>query len=146
MNYALGYALNVEELFSAFPKKKLKMTSKQCEATVHNRNKLDVASKIFIRHVQQVIKDIIENSATFKLPTGAKQSEIYVKKFQEDDFVQCRQNGKFSDVNFILSNFTGHQLAFLYQYGGVFKEKLIYLDSKNKQRLTDLTNKGKAYY
>ena len=102
MNYALGHSLNAEELFGAFPKKKLKMSSKQCEAIVGSRCKELAVKKIFIRHVQQVIKDIIENNVTFRLPTGKKKSEIYVKKFQDDLFKECRQNGKFSDVNFIL--------------------------------------------
>ena len=43
MNYATGYAMNIDELFFSFPTKKMKMTSKACEEFIGNRHKEVIA-------------------------------------------------------------------------------------------------------
>jgi len=53
-----------------------------------------------------VIKDIIENRTTFKLPY--KGAWIEMVPIKGDDFVRARQNGAFEDVDFLTSNFTGY--------------------------------------
>ena len=146
MNYATGYALNVNELMEDFPAKKTKMTSKECEAMVGSRNKDRVASKVFKACIALVLNDIIENSDTFQLPTASKKSEIYMKRVEEEDFVKARQNGKFQDINFLNSMFSGYQMTFKYQTAGVIKEKPIYLNRKLKDKITEHDNNGKVYY
>ena len=146
MNYATGYALNTNQIFNNFDTSKLKLTAKECEKLIGNRHKEVVAKQIFKACVGLVLNDIIENSSTFQLPTKARKSEIYMKRYSDDDFIKCRQNGKFQDVQYILSNFSGHQMAFQYQQAGVMREKPVYLDSKNKERITKYTNEGKSYY
>lgn len=146
MNYATGYALNVNELMEDFPAKKTKMTSKECEAMIGSRNKDRVASKVFKACIALVLDDIIENSDTFQLPTRSKKSEIYMKREEGDQFINARQNGKYQDVNFLNSLYSGYQMTFRYQNAGVIKEKPIYLDRKRRDRITELTNEGKSYY
>lgn len=145
MRYATGHALNTNELMLNFPTKKLKITAKECEDLIGNRHKEQIAKQVFKACVGMVIDDVINDNVTFKLPTRARQSEICMKRYDRDEFIKCRQNGKFSDVDFLQSNFTGHQLCFNYQQAGVMRQKLIYLDSNNKQKITDNTNKGKKY-
>ena len=89
MNYATGYALNVNELMEDFPAKKAKMTSKECEAMIGSRNKDRVASKVFRACIALVLDDIIENSDTFQLPTSSKKCEIYMKRIEDEDFVKA---------------------------------------------------------
>ena len=69
-----------------------------------------------------------------------------MKRFEREEFTKCRQNGKFSDVNFLNSNFSGYQMAFNFQSAGVMREKLIYLDPAHKDKITKYTNEGKSYY
>ncbi len=146
MNYATGYALNTNELFLNFPNKKLKMTAKECEEMIGNRHKEFIAKQVFKACVAMVLDDIIENNATFKLPTRVKRAEIGMKRFEREEFTKCRQNGKFSNVNFLNSNFSGYQMAFNFQSAGVMREKLIYLDPVHKDKITKYTNEGKSYY
>ena len=94
MNYATGYALNTNELFLNFPNKKLKMTAKECEEMIGNRHKEFIAKQVFRACVAMVLDDIIENNATFKLPTRVKKAEIGMKRFERDEFTKCRQNGR----------------------------------------------------
>lgn len=146
MNYATGYALNTNELFTNFPTEKLKMTTKECEKLIGNRHKEYLAKQVFKACVGLVLDDIIENSVTFQLPTRSKKAEMYMKRYSDDQFIECRQNGKFNDVQFLNSDFSGHQIEYKYQIAGVMKNKPIYLDSKHKNKITEYTNQGKSYY
>lgn len=146
MNYATGHALNAEELFLNFPTKKLKMTAKECEEIIGNRHKEKIAEDVFKACVSMVIEDIINNNVTFELPTRAKKTTLKMKRYDRDEFIECRQNGKFQNVSFLDSNFTAYQMAFQFQNAGVFREKLIYLDSRHRDEITKNTNNGKSYY
>lgn len=139
MRYALGHSLTIRNLLFPFPKNKLKMNCK-------NGNKSELIESIFRSCIKLIIDDIIDNNETFKLPTKARRSCIRIKRIDGDDFIRCRQNGKFQDINFLKSNFTGYQMIFEYQVGKVLKEKYIYLDSVNKDKITENTNNGKSYY
>ena len=142
----MGHALNAEELLFNFPTKKLKMTAKECEELIGNRHKEKIAEQVFKACVSMVLEDIIENNETFELPTSSKKAKIGMKRYDREEFINCRQNGKFQDISFLDSNFTAYQMAFYLQTGGVIREKLIYLDTKHKDKITELVNNGKSYY
>ena len=62
------------------------------------------------------------------------------------DFKKAFKKGKWNDVDFLTSNFTGYQLALsVKSQKRPEKEKLIYLGYKHKDRITELTNEGKRY-
>lgn len=146
MNYAIGYALNVDDLMCNFPIQKIKTNYRKFQQTQKITSKKELASRIWISCVKMVLDDIIENSDTFELPTINKDAEIYIKGYSGEKFKQGRQNGKWTDIDFLNSNFTGYQLTFKYQKAGFMVEKPIYLDSNNKKRITDRVNSGKSYY
>jgi len=59
----------------------------------------------------------------------------------------ARRNGKWQDVDFLNSYFSGYQLT-LNMYnkeGKPVRIKPIYLDNKLKNKLTEYTNQGKQY-
>lgn len=145
MRYATGHALNTNQLLHNFPTNKLKLSAQKCQELIGNRHKEYIAKQVFKACVNLVLQDIIDNNCTFKLPTRAKSSELYMKRYEGDDFIKCRQNGKFQDVNFLKSNFTGNQICFKYQQAGIMREKPVYLDKNNKQKITEHTNNGKNY-
>ena len=143
---ALGYALSTKDLFRNFPTDKLKLTYKQ-HAAIRNKNGRRVLMvEVFSACISLVLDDIIENNVIFQLPTKSKKSEIRMKKYTGEDFINCRKHGKFSKVNFLTSNFTGYQLELWLQTAGVMRSKPIYLNGKRKDRITELTNQGKSYY
>ena len=146
MNYALGYAFSAQDLFLSFNMKRLTMkwaTAKKYKCDT----KYDLMVRIFVKAVELIIKDIITNNIIFELPTGPRPSNIRVTPISGEDFVQARLNGKFSDVDIIDSNFTGHQLT-LTMYGkdySYIRTKNIYLNPELKKIITDNTNKGMVY-
>lgn len=146
MNYAVGYALGLKDLFKNLSFKKLKMSVAVCQKLIKNRHKEIIMAKVMKLCIKLIIDDIIYNNATFKLPTGKKKAFLYMKKTSDDNFVGARKNGKWKDVDFLASNFSGYQMAFKYQTGGVMRERPVYLDSSNKKLITDKTNEGKQYF
>lgn len=144
--YATGYAFNTKELFLNFPTDKLKITSEECSKINGDKHKKTLSEQIFLASAAMIIDDIIDNNATFRLPTRSKKAELGIKTFNREEFTKCRQNGKFKEVNFLNSNFCGYQMNFKFQSAGVMREKLVYLDPAHKNRLTDNVNKGKSYY
>ena len=80
MNYALGYAFNIHDMFANFDTSKLDSETKKCEELIGNRHKEVIAKKVFKYAVKLVIDDVINNSARFELPTGGKKSFIAMKK------------------------------------------------------------------
>lgn len=146
MNYATGYAMNIDELFLSFPTSKMTITTKACEELIGNRHKEVIAKKIFKSAINMVLEDIIENNATFILPTKSKRAELYMKRFNREEFSRARRNGKWNKVNFLTSNFCAYQIVFRFQSQGVMREKLIYLDSEHRDRIVNYTNQGKQYY
>lgn len=146
MNYATGYAINIDELFLSFPTQKMKLTAKACEELIGNRHKEVIAKKIFKSAISLVLEDIIENNATFILPTRVKKADLHMKRFDRNKFSKARRNGKWNKVDFLASNFCAYQIVFNFQSQGVMREKLIYLDPEHRDKITDYTNQGRQYY
>lgn len=146
MNYATGYALTVGDLFKSFDIKRLDLTARECEKLLGNRHKERIVNDVFKYAVRLVLDDIIHNNVTFQLPTGSKICRIGIKRFKDEQFAQARRKGKWQDVDFLASNFTGYQMNLELMSRGIMREKLVYLDPKNKGILTDYTNEGRQYY
>lgn len=140
-NFALGCAINLEDLFINFDNKKLKTTCKQCLELVHEEHKDVLVRKVFKDAFKIVAIDAIENNVTFELPLGSKKANIHVTKVSENDFVKARQKGAFKKVDYLASNFSGNQLT--YNYNTISKN--IYLNKDLRERLVNYTNQGKQY-
>lgn len=146
MKYATGYALNAEEIFLGFKTKRLSVSTAVCEELMGNRHKEKLAEKIFKHALNLVLDDIIDNNATFDLPTRKRKAELRIKRFDRERFIQARKHGKWSDVDFLASNFTANHMILSLQSKGVMREKLVYLDPAHRNKISDYTNKGKQYY
>lgn len=145
MNYAVGHAFNTNDLFFKFKKDKLNITSELCQNLVGDAHKDALIRKIFKESVKVILEDIIDNNVTFQLPLG--KSDIHVLRTEGEDFSKARKKGKWRDVDFLASYFSGYQLV-LNMYsknGGITRTKLIYLDKNLKNKLTQNTNNGKQY-
>ena len=69
-----------------------------------------------------------------------------MNKTSGNDFKKAFKRGKWRDVDFLTSNFTGYQLGLLVKSKKrPEKTKTIYLGYKHKDRITELTNEGKRY-
>ena len=108
----MGHCFTGKDLFDNFPVNKLKMSKEQCIATYPDGNKRDLAASIFTRSVQMVVDDIIDNNIDFKFPTlGRTQAYLRMKRTDGKQFKKAFKNGKWNDVDFLTSNFSGYQIS-----------------------------------
>ena len=146
-NYAMGHCFTGKDIFSNFSVNKLKMSKEQCIATYSDGNKRDLAASIFTRSVQMVIDDIINNNVDFKFPTlGQTQAYLRMKRTTGQNFKKAFKNGKWNDVDFLTSNFSGYQIVLdMESKKRTTRQKDIYLSPKDRDRITENTNLGKQY-
>ena len=141
--FATGYAFSANDLFTRF---KLHYIKKSTYEAFHEHSKKAVAARVFIYMFYLIIKDIIDNSVTFILPTGF-ESYIKMQTFRDEDFTKARQNGAFKEIDFLASNFKGYRLSYRYKLkSGIWRKKPIHVHKKLKDIIIDNTNKGKIYY
>lgn len=142
---AQGYAFDLMELFENFPLEKLDYSFKEYNEKFHDRCRKKLLGKVFKECMKMVMEDIVENNDTFILPTGGKRAEIHMKKIQNEDFIKARKAGKFKDIDFFKSFYTGYQPHLYIHRTNKIYEQPIYLGGKLKQKLIDYTNNGKQY-
>lgn len=148
MNYvkATGAALNLPELFINFPNKSLKISSKECNEIIGSYHRELLAQQIFKESVKLVINDIIDNNVTFQLPTGSRKCDIHMQTFKGNDFKNLRKGGRWKNIDFLKSLFTGNILGlFMYSPKRPPRIKNIYVDKKLKNKIDSNTNNGKTY-
>lgn len=141
----IGMAFSLRDLFSCFPYHKLKTTTKLCTKMIGYDKRFRLVHRVFRSHMEMVIKDVIENNVTFKLPVN-RDCQIHVESSTGEDFKRLRRAGKWSDIDFLESRFVGNQIClYINSPKSPSKVKDIYVNSKLKDRLTELTNKRKPY-
>lgn len=146
-NFAMGHTFSAKDLFHNFPIEKLKMDYDTVRSIYSDGDKRSLSASIFTKGMQLIIEDIIENNVHFLLPTlGSSEAYLYMNKTSGNDFKKAFKRGKWRDVDFLTSNFTGYQLSLKVKSSKrPEKDKSIYLGYKHKDRITELTNEGKRY-
>lgn len=145
MNYAVGHSFNVDEMFMNFPYKKLKLTCEDCKRINGNKDRDALVKKIFRDSVKVILSDIIDNNVTFILPTNKGIADIHVRRTYGEDFKKARKRGKWKNVDFLSSNFSGNELVLSMKPNVFSKEKIIYVDKNLKSKITENTNNGMQY-
>lgn len=106
------------------------------------------AVRIFNDCFYEILLDIIHNNVTFVLPlTFGQYGEIHMQQHEGEEFKRLYKLGKYNNIDFILSGFTGNQLY--YNYTTKKKEprkKPIYVSKNLKDWIKKYTEEGKAYY
>lgn len=87
------------------------------------------------------MKDIIDNKTTFRFPPRSGATLQMVATYG-DDFIRARKNGAFQDVDFLASNFTAYTLQLQIKNRYNVWNKRVYLTSKYRDKIVELTNKG----
>ena len=146
-NFATGWACNLNDLFIRFPYEKFK-TFRITYPFKHQRKQK--VKQIFREGVQQILNDIIENNNTFKIQgIGYQGGELHMEAIKGEEFEKVRKFGKFEDVDFLESLFTGYQM-FLYVHGKrdnfLHRRKFpVYVGKQLKDKITKYTNEGRTY-
>lgn len=145
-NYALGCSFNLDQILMNFPYHKLKISCKECNNIINNNHRNILVKKVFLESVQLIINDIIENNITFWLPLSGKvKCNIHMKKTDGNAFQNLRKSGKWKDVDFIASMFSGYELGFYMLGKRTPRVKTVYLNKLFKNKITKNTNEGKSY-
>jgi hypothetical protein len=145
MNYGMfKHAFSAEELYAGLNKKLLR------GRWVKNRyqDRKQLASNIFKDCFYEVLLDIINNNVTFVLPIKyGNYAEICMKQYSGEEFKKLYKWGKFSNIDFVLSQFTGNQLTFRYSTkNSGTKEKPIYVNKDLKKLIEKYSNEARQYY
>ena len=146
-HYAIGWACNLNDLFVRFPYEKCKSLIRNYFTKYTQRQKV---KQVFREGVQQILEDIIENNVTYKVQgIGYQGGEIHMEAVKGTEFEKARQNGKYKNVDFLESLFTGYQM-YLYVHGKIdnflHRRKFpIYVNKLLRDKLVEYTNKGKTY-
>ena len=146
IKYSLGCAFNLNEMLINFPYKKLQITCKDCKDIIGNNHRDLLIKKVFKECVKLVIEDIIENNITFWLPlTGSKKCNIHMKRVSGEEFKNLRKGGKWKDIDFVKSMFSGYEIRFFMLGKRTPRVKTIYLNRSYRDRITQRTNEGAQY-
>lgn len=140
MHYGMfKHAFSAEELYKGMNLKPLKK---------YKKIKKSLASDIFKDCFYEILLDIIDNNVTFVLPLKfGNYAEISMTQVRNEEFKKLYKLGKFSNIDYILSEFTGNEITFKYKTKTQgLKSKTIYLNGKLKEKIDYNTNKAKQYY
>ena len=146
-HFALGWACNLNDIFVRFPYEKFKSLMKNYKTKQLRRQKV---KQVFREGTQQILDDIIENNTTFKIQgVGYQGGEIHMEAIRGSDFEKVRKNGKFRNIDFLESLFTGYQM-YLYIHGKsdnfLHRKKYpMYVNKVLRDKLVKYTNEGKVY-
>lgn len=146
-HFAIGWACNLNDLFVRFPYEKCKSLIEKFKTKALRRK---VIKQVFREGIQQVLEDVIENNVTFKIQgVGYQGGEIHMEAITGSEFERVRKNGKFKDIDFLESLFTGYQM-YLYIHGKsdnfLHRTKYpIYVNKHLRNKLIKYTNEGKVY-
>ena len=144
---ALGWACNLNDIFVRFPYEKYKSLITKFRTKQLRRQKV---KQVFREGVQQILDDIIENNVTFKIQgIGYQGGELHMEAITGSDFEHAKQYGKFQNIDFLESLFTGYQL-YLYVHGKrdnfLHRRKFpVYMNKFFRDKLVQYTNQGKVY-
>lgn len=147
MKLALGHAFSLKQLFDNMKLNRLKIKTKDIPKWYSDGNKRDFCAIIFARSMELVVDDIIENNIHFKLPTvGRGSSYMYMDRIEGETFKKAFKMGKWRDVDFIKSFFTGYQMCLVLNAAtAAQRKKRIYLSKDWRDRITERTNEGVSY-
>ena len=91
-----------------------------------------------------ILNMVIHEQVRFKIPE--QDAYIDFEIVQGDKFIEQRQNGRFSEIDFVESDFTGYFLNYYFKSKAYQKVIPIYLGGKLKQDFLNGINSGIKYY
>ena len=147
MNIAIGWACTLNDIFVRFPYEKYKSLMTKYNTFIKRRS---LIKNVFKECVYLVIKDIIDNNVTFKVPSnGYLKGEIHAESIRGEQFIDIKKKGGFKGVDFLESIFTGN---FLYLYLSGKRDNFlarrkfrIIVNKDLRDLLAKHTNEGKQY-
>ena len=92
-----------------------------------------------------ILNKILDDKVRFIIPY-APEAFIDFEIVSGEKFKEHRQNGRFKEIDFINSDFTGYALRYYFKAKAYQKSYPIYLGSSLKKKFLDGINSGEQYY
>jgi hypothetical protein len=92
-----------------------------------------------------ILNYILDNKVRFIIPRVA-ESYIDFEIVQGDLFEKHKQNGRFSEIDFIESDFTGYALRYFYKSSKYQKSYPIHIGGDLKKKFLKNINSGEKHY
>lgn len=141
-----GWGCTLNDIFVRFPYNRCRSLIKLYRKKFDRRA---LVKRVFREGIKQMVADIGENNVTFKLPSSWGSAEIHMEAIKGDAFIKLRKKGKFHDVDFLESYFTGYQMYFYLKRRkdtDLTQKKIpIALGKPLRDIITKHTNEGKQY-
>lgn len=91
-----------------------------------------------------ILNTVLDERVRFKIPEQSAYIDFEI--IQGDKFIQQRQNGRFSEIDFVESDFTGYFLNYYFQAKAYQKSVPIYIGGSLKKKFLEGINSGTKYY
>lgn len=92
-----------------------------------------------------ILNKIIDEKVRFKFPYNT-DAYIDFDIITGDKFIKQRQNGRFQEIDFVESDFTGYFLNYYYNTKSYQRAIPIYIGGELKQKFLNGINSGEKYY
>jgi len=146
MRLLFNHGLTIPELYTNTPKKVIdKKWVWFIDRYGSTSSYEDAISDPFKYALGYILNYILDNKVRFVIP-GVPESYIDFEIVTEEMFEKHKQNGRFSEIDFIESDFTGYALRYYYKTKAYQKAYPIHLGGDLKKKFLNNINSGVKYY
>lgn len=145
MRIFFNHGITASELYTNTPKKVIDRKWKWFLERYGSTNSYEEAiSDPFKYCFALVLNRVIDERVRFKIPyslNGYIDFEIVL----EDNFIKHRQNGRFQDIDFVESDFTGYAMRYYFDTQSYQRSYQIYIGGDLKKKFIEGINSGIKY-
>lgn len=146
MRVLFNHGLSIEELYTNTPKsiidRKWRWFIKHYGVTSTYE---DAISDPFKYCIGLIIHKMLDDKVRFIIPVRM-QAYLDFEVVTEERFVRHRQYGRFQDIDFVNSDFTGYAIRYYFKSKAYQKSYQLYLGGDLKKKFLDGINSGVKYY
>lgn len=146
MRTLFNHGLNPSEIYINTPKKIIDKKLVWFNSRYGNfRTYEDAISAPFRYCFGIILTKIINDKVRFIIP-NVPESYIDFEIVEENKFITQRQNGRFRNIDFVESDFTGYAIRYYFRSKAYQKSYQIHLGSSLKKEFLNKINNGEKFY
>ena len=146
MRILFNHGLTAGELYTNTPEKIINKNWKWfIDHYGWNSSYEDALSNPFKYCLSLIFNRIIDDKVRFKVPVST-EAYIDFEIVTGNKFISQKQNGRFSEIDFIESDFTGYFINYYFKTKAYQKSMPIYLGGELKKKFLSGINSGIKYY
>ena len=146
MRILFNHGLTPGELYSNTPKSIIDKKWRWLISKYgHTNSYEDAISDPFKYCFGLILNKVIDDKVRFKVPV---KTEAYIdfEIVSGENFISQRQNGRFSEIDFIESDFTGYFITYYFRAKAYQKAMPIYIGGELKKKFLEKINSGVKFY